>query len=695
MLKRFKYDQQGVKAKNYEFSNDEGGETMKSIKVKLISIISLVFIGILLMTSIAVGFTSHGIISEQNSNKLIHLSDSISHEINGWLLAQGQVVEGVVNGILAQDEINKDQLLKQLQFITELNQYTSDVYMGFYDNSFLDGSGWTPPIDYNSTSRPWYIRAKERGGLVFGSPSFDMTTGQMVTVISMPVIKDDKLTGVIGMDLNLGVLEEISGKAGQSLGKSSYSFILDDNNNIMFHPNGELMPTEDKMFNFEDVIGTSVNKLIDNQSAGNIIKFKDYDGVNRYLFMSTIDSTNWKIGVAISSNDYMQPLRQLLSLLAICIMIAATIAIIIALLISNGISKPLILMSSAAKTMSTGDLTVEMDSVLLKREDEIGELAQAFYGMRNHLTDTLSQINHASEIVYESATILKESTSQSAIASEEVAKTIEEIARGASEHAKDTEYTASNISQLGDALDEDAACVVELNVAVQNINKETDEGFEILKKLVHATEKSNQATESIYGIIVSNDESAKKIEGASTMIKNIADQTNLLALNAAIEAARAGEAGKGFSVVADEIRKLAEESNRFTDEINTIISELKSKSSLAVQTMNEINIIVDDQTIRVNETETKFNGISDATNIMRNAVEKLNYSVEKMGKNKDNIIGLIQNLSAVSEENAAGTQEASASMEEQSVTNQEIANSGEHIASIAVDLRKLIEKFKI
>src|SRR5690554_5872874 len=135
------------------------------------------------------------------------------------------------------------------------------------------------------------------------------------------------------------------------------------------------------------------------------------------------------------------------------------------------------------------------------------------------------------------------------------------------------------------------------------------------------------------------------------MIESIAEQTNLLALNAAIKAARAGEAGRGFAVVADEIRKLAEESSRFTSDIKGIITELKTKSQLAVETMDDVKVIVGDQGESVKETESKFEGIAAATDQVRIVTEKLNSSAELMKENKDRIIDLVQNLSAISEEN--------------------------------------------
>lgn len=184
------------------------------------------------------------------------------------------------------------------------------------------------------------------------------------------------------------------------------------------------------------------------------------------------------------------------------------------------------------------------------------------------------------------------------------------------------------------------------------------------------------------------------IQDFARIITGIAQQTNLLSLNASIEAARAGEAGKGFAVVADEIRKLAEQSNNFTNDIKTIINELKTKSQNAVDLMQETKYVVEEQATSVKETEGKFKGIAEAIDIIKNIIEKLNQSTSLMVENKDKIIDLTQNLSAISEENAAATEETAASMEEQSATIQEIASAGERLATIAEELKVSIDKFK-
>jgi methyl-accepting chemotaxis protein len=146
--------------------------------------------------------------------------------------------------------------------------------------------------------------------------------------------------------------------------------------------------------------------------------------------------------------------------------------------------------------------------------------------------------------------------------------------------------------------------------------------------------------------------------------------------------------------VADEIRKLAEQSDEFTGEISYIIDELKSKTESAIMTMEEMNKFIYDQADSVKDTEGKLEGISVAIENTKEFINILNESGRKMANKKDNIIAIIDNLAAVSQENAAGTEEVSSTIEEQSAAIKQIANASEDLSKLAEDMNHHFSKFK-
>lgn len=345
--------------------------------------------------------------------------------------------------------------------------------------------------------------------------------------------------------------------------------------------------------------------------------------------------------------------------------------------------------------IAQGDFSREMDKDLMEYGNELGEMSRAVNMMQDSIKSVVSHVMDISKALASASEELMATSQQSATAADEVARAIEDIAYGASQQAIDTEKGVSSILELGDIVIRNNGYIKQLNKLQEKVSSLKDEGLNILKELIEKTQLNKEASKEVEKVIVGTNRSVEAIRSASDMISNIAGQTNLLALNAAIEAARAGEAGRGFAVVADEIRQLAEETSAFTEEINRVVEELIGKSMVAVETMEELDEIINSQGESVNMTNGRFLGIAEAIEDMKLGLKKVNKSSHDINTKKEDVIRIMENLSAISEENAAGTEESSASVEEQTAAIEEIANSSEQLAYMAEKLRKEVERFKI
>ncbi|PAB58162.1 hypothetical protein CCE28_16950 [Anaeromicrobium sediminis] len=392
-------------------------------------------------------------------------------------------------------------------------------------------------------------------------------------------------------------------------------------------------------------------------------------------FLSNVEKTSDTLNIVIS-------------------IIAIITSILFGIIITRSITIPISLAVNHIDGVANYDITRDVPLEFMNRKDEIGDLLKAIQKIEDNLRVIIKQIAYNSQNVASSSEELTATSQQASIVANEVARGIEEIANGANQQAKDTEKAVVNITELGVLIEEEQVKLSNLNQSADQVIHLKEEGINNVQDLVEKTKMNEKASKEINEVIVNANESAEKIYQASQMIKNIAEQTNLLALNAAIEAARAGESGRGFSVVADEIRKLAEQSDEFTEEISNIINDLKDKTENAVTTMKQMAIIVNEQTESVKKTENKFEGIAEAIEKTKNSIDEINESSKIMENKKDNIISIIENLSAISEENAAGTEEASASVEEQTASMEQIANASEELSKLAEDMNQSVAKFK-
>ncbi len=670
---------------------------MKSLKTRLI----LIFTGVMSMVALILGVTTILFMSQtllSNSHDEIKmLAKSEAAYVEARIDAQLLYVEGLAQNQLLQ---NMETALKN-----KIAYFEGEAKRTGFDRfTFIDLNGKAIQLsgsgDVIDVSGFDYFTKAKNGQSNSSDVIISQLTGEPIIVFATPVYHDGVLTGVFTGIKNARFLSDIANEI--TYGKSGYGYIINDQTTIVAHRDIEMVLNGYNIreqaahdLSLDDLLRMVEEEALLNMNDSGEYAFK---GTTRVSGFAPIQGTPWVMLIGLPKSELLDEVWWMVRLLIVIIILSVLIGAVITYFVGSSIAQPILDMVEVVEKQSRLDFSFNQNLRAVRylgRKDEIGLMLGAIKKVEENIALVIAKTAESSELVAASSQALLSSSLQSSVSAEEVAKAIEEIAAGASDQAKDTENTALHVQELDKMIEMDADHIRDLNKAANKIISEKEEGFDILKALVIKTQNSNEATDRIYEIILKNSESALQIEAASSMIQSIADQTNLLALNAAIEAARAGEAGRGFAVVADEIRKLAEDSNRFTGEIKAIINELKSKSQLAVQTMDDVKSTIEEQSKGVKETESKFDGIAEATDAIGRIVDRLNSSTAMMAKSKDEMIDLIQNLSSISQENAASSQEASAAMEEQAANIEEIAQAGEKLAKIAEDLNQLVSQFII
>lgn len=509
-----------------------------------------------------------------------------------------------------------------------------------------------------------------------------------------------KVIGTLAILIDQEKLNDIVHDGVETLGQSGDAYLVDADG---------LLYTETRLGSYtekaalKEMLTTKATKLLKTEIENKNTKFtytglyKDYLGNSVYGSLGVLQIGDQHLGLIIEV-DEAEAFAGLADLKVVTIIIIiATMAISMTLLclIARTITSPLSAVVKNTNHLADYDLTHEVEQKYLSREDEIGTIAKAVQKVIINLRELLGEVSVNAEKVASSGEELTATTQQASTASEEVANTINEISRGALEQAENTSKGSENLAGLSKLIEEDKDHIQQMDGAATTVSRLVNEGLSISDKLATNTKANGDVAQVVYESILKTNDSSEKIGKASSVIAEIADQTNLLALNAAIEAARAGEAGKGFSVVAEEIRKLAEQSTESTKSIDDIITTLKNDAELAVKKMEEAAIIVGEQESCVKHTIENYEEISAATKLAEQAVEILVEASKIMEERKEEVQIVIQNLSAVAEENAASTQEASAAMEEQTASIEEIANASEGLAQLSMELQSLIERFKL
>ncbi|BAU26044.1 methyl-accepting chemotaxis protein [Aneurinibacillus soli] len=393
---------------------------------------------------------------------------------------------------------------------------------------------------------------------------------------------------------------------------------------------------------------------------------------------------------ATEANDIYTNGKLLIIILEI---VAIVSSLAISLLLTRNITRPLKLVTGNVKRVSEGDLSLE--AVQVANRDEIGELATHFNDMVVKLRQVVSSINASAEQVSATSFQLSEAAQQSGESSAQVAATINDVAEGASQQADQTSTILKIMNTTKEKVEignQQALKTLQNASASTTLSHEGNTAIrDAVEHLDTVTETVELATDSIQKL----GKRSEEIGNIITVITDISSQTNLLALNAAIEAARAGEHGKGFAVVADEVRKLAEESSKAAGQITELINHIQSETFTTIETMEKNLEAVHHQVHIIERGGDALGRIVKNVEETEKDTKQVQEIFKEIQQNSQEVFTSIQGISLVIEEAAASSQEVAAAAEEQSATVQEIAASSTELSTIAARLKQEVAIFKL
>ena len=325
----------------------------------------------------------------------------------------------------------------------------------------------------------------------------------------------------------------------------------------------------------------------------------------------------------------------------------------------------------------------------------MGRLADSLNKMTDNLRAIISRVSQSAEYLATSGEQLSASSEQSSQAANQVADSITEIAQGAEKQMNYVNETSVVVEELAASLQQvafNSSRVVEQSA---HAAEKAKEGGKTVNKAVSQMIEIENTVNSSAQVIAQLGERSKEIGQIIETISGIAGQTNLLALNAAIEAARAGEQGRGFAVVADEVRKLAEQSQDAAKQIAALISRIQQDTDKAVVAMNDGTREVKVGAEVVNMAGMVFKDIADLVMQVSDQVQEISVEIHQMDYGSQKIVLSVKDIDKLSKNAVGEAQTVSAATEEQSASMEEIASSSHSLAKLALDLQTAVSQFRV
>ncbi|GAB7388851.1 methyl-accepting chemotaxis protein [Bacillaceae bacterium] len=476
------------------------------------------------------------------------------------------------------------------------------------------------------------------------------------------------------------------------IGEGDYFFAYNGEIRAVMHPKN----FEGKIMDTPNVEGIRVNREMYNQKEGYYTFMWQNPGEShprpKIAYIRYFEPWDWIIVMGSYYDDFYKEadlVRNVSFLVWIC---GIALVVIVSMLISSRFIRQLNVLKRVIDKMGQGDFTSRAE---VKSKDELGEMGEVLNKALEDVGQVIGEVKSSAQYLRTSSRQISEGSEQLNQASAEIATSMEDIANGSERQSANLQNLSSYMEELAASLDETSGNTRSVTHIADRTREVSREGKIKIDETVQQMNRIHHTMEQIQNVIQHLSERTKEISRFVTIITEISDQTNLLALNAAIEAARAGEQGRGFAVVADEVRKLAEQSSRSASEIENLIKEIVEEAKRSEVSVVEGTGAVQRGMEVVASTGASFDEIVNYVNKLADEINQVNQAIAQINEGTQEAAKSVSELGAFNEQINSNTQSVSASVEEQAAMTREIHETMQALAEKADRLDQLAAKFKV